>query len=97
MCRAESPALEQFARENADRIAVIGLGTQDDLRLARDFVAKGKITFPMLWDSSSLSWRRLGILSQPAAVLVSADGRELGRWLGRIDSREREILALLDR
>lgn len=97
MCRAESPALEQFARENIDRIAVIGLGTQDDLRLARDFVSKGKITFPMLWDPTADSWRRLGIRSQPSAILVSADGRELGRWLGRIDTKEREILALLAR
>ncbi len=97
MCRAESPALEQFARENTAQLAVIGLGTQDDLRLARDFVAKGKITFPMLWDDSFDSWRQLGIRSQPSAVLVAADGRELGRWQGRIDTKEREILGLLGR
>ena len=95
MCRAESPALEQFARDNTNRLAVVGLGTQDDLRLGRDFVAKGKITFPMLWDDSFESWRQLGIRSQPSAVLVSADGRELGRWQGRIDNREKEILSLL--
>lgn len=71
---------------------MVGLGTQDDLRLARDFVAKGKLTFPMLWDSSFDSWRQLKISSQPAAVLVSADGRELGRWTGRIDAKEAEIL-----
>jgi hypothetical protein len=97
VCRAESPDLEQFARDNNSQLAVIGLGTQDDLRLARDFVAKGRITFPMLWDKSSDSWRQLGIRSQPSAVLVAADGRELGRWQGRIDSRKAEILSLLER
>lgn len=96
MCRAESPGLEQFARANTNRLTVIGLGTQDDLRLAKDFVAKGKITFPMLWDETFDSWRQLGIRSQPSAVLVSADGRELGRWQGRIDNREKEILERLD-
>ncbi|MEO5841184.1 MAG: TlpA disulfide reductase family protein [Acidimicrobiales bacterium] len=97
MCRAESPALEQFARDNNNRLAVVGLGTQDDLKLARDFVTKGKITFPMLWDNTSDSWRQLGIRSQPSAVLVAADGRELGRWQGRIDSRKDEILKLAER
>ena len=94
MCRAESPDLEQFARKNNNRLAVIGLGTQDDLKLARDFVTKGKITFPMLWDKTSDSWRRLGVRSQPAAVLVATDGHELGRWQGRIDNKENEILNL---
>jgi hypothetical protein len=50
----------------------------------------------MLWDNSFESWRQLGIRSQPSAVLVSADGRELGRWQGRIDDKENEILQLLD-
>jgi hypothetical protein len=46
----------------------------------------------MLWDPSFDSWRQLRITGQPAAVLVSADGRELGRWTGRIDTKETEIL-----
>jgi hypothetical protein len=75
----------------------VGLGTQDDLALARDFVAKGRITFPMLWDSSFDSWRALGISSQPSAVLVAADGHELGRWLGRADAHEDDILRLARR
>ena len=95
MCRAESPALEQFAQANKSRLAIVGLGTQDDLTLAKDFVAKGKITFPMVWDKSFASWRQLGITSQPAGVLVSADGKQLGRWQGRLDSREKEILKLV--
>jgi hypothetical protein len=73
---------------------VIGLGTQQDLAAAKDFVSRTKVTFPMLWDAGFTSWRALGITGQPAAVLVSADGRELGRWLGRIDAKEAEILRL---
>jgi hypothetical protein len=94
VCRAESPALEQFARANTNTLSVVGLGTQDNLTLAKDFVTKGGITFTMLWDQSRESWRSLNVRSQPAAVLVSADGKELGRWTGRIDSKEAEILRL---
>jgi hypothetical protein len=73
---------------------VVGLGTQADLALAKDFVNQTKVTFPMLWDATFASWRALGVAAQPAAVLVSADGRELGRWFGRIDTTSAEILRL---
>lgn len=72
---------------------MVGLGTQDDLELARDFVAKGGITFTMLWDEGARSWLELGVRSQPAAVLFAGDGTELGRWQGRID--EGELLELV--
>lgn len=36
----------------------------------------------MLWDETGESWRVLDVVRQPAAVLFSADGEELGRWQG---------------
>ena len=72
----------------------MGLGTQDDLEQARDFVADGGITFDMLWDESFRSWLELGIRSQPAAILFAADGARLGAWIGAFD--EDEVLRLID-
>jgi peroxiredoxin len=95
ICRAESPAVEQFARDHADRLRVIGLGTQDDLAAAKDFVARGGITFTMLWDHSFQSWIALGVRSQPAAVLYDADGTVLASWVGPFD--QEEVLRLIDR
>lgn len=71
----------------------MGLGTQDDLDQARDFVADGGITFDMYWDESYRSWLELGIRSQPAAILYAADGQRLGSWSGRFD--EDEVLELI--
>lgn len=71
---------------------VVGLGTQDSLGEARDFVARYGTTFTMLWDSSFRSWRALEIPGQPAAVLLSPDGRLLERWLGPFP--EDEVLRL---
>ena len=42
----------------------------------------------MLWDSSSRSWRDLGISGQPAAILLAPDGSEVKRWLGQFDEAE---------
>ena len=94
ICRAESPGVEQFARTHEDKLRVIGLGTQDDLELARDFVADGGITFTMLWDETFESWVQLGIRGQPTAILFDADGTPLGTWNGFID--EDKVLDLID-
>ena len=74
MCRLEAPGVEQFARAHSNEVTVVGLGTQDDLSQAREFVRRYGATFQMLWDSSSRSWRALGIAGQPAAILLAPDG-----------------------
>jgi hypothetical protein len=61
---------------------VIGLGAQDDVDQAKDFVAKFGTTFRMLWDPSFESWANLGVSLQPSVLIVSPDGVLLGRWLG---------------
>ena len=47
----------------------------------------------MLWDEGFDSWTQLGVVAQPAAVLFSSDGRELGRWSGAFD--EADVLRLI--
>jgi hypothetical protein len=76
-------------------VTVVGLGARDTLEDARDFVADRGTTFPMLWDESAASWRAFEVPTQPAAVLVAADGTWLGRWSGEFD--EAEVLRLLER
>lgn len=45
-------------------------------------------TFPMLWDPSFESWLAVGIIGQPAAILVDPDGQEIRRWVGVFDFDE---------
>jgi len=76
-------------------VRVVGLGTQDSLGEAREFVARYGTTFTMLWDESFRSWRQLGIPGQPAAVLLAPDGTEIERWLGQFP--EDEVVQLASR
>ena len=49
----------------------------------------------MLWDPGFASWNGFRINGQPASVLVSADGRELKRWIGSLsDDEHAEVLRL---
>jgi hypothetical protein len=47
----------------------------------------------MLWDETGDSWVQLGLASQPAVALFSADGESLGAWFGAIP--ESEVLSLI--
>jgi thioredoxin-like negative regulator of GroEL len=67
---------------------VIGLGTQDSLGEAEEFVSKYGTTFTMLWDESFESWQAFDVRSQPTAILFAADGTPLGGWLGRFPESE---------
>lgn len=72
---------------------MIGLGTQDTIEEAYDFVRTYHTTFTMLWDETFETWLAFGVASQPAAMLLTADGRFVAGWLGPIP--EREVLRLI--
>jgi thioredoxin-related protein len=76
-----------LAQQNPS-LNVIGLGAQDSLDYANEFVAStgtggGAIT--MVWDPSFDSWRQLGIRSQPYWILYDAQGNEVTSRPGAID------------
>lgn len=87
MCRAEGPEVEQFARENADVVRVVGLGTQDSIEDATDFVNDtGTSSLLMTWDASFETWSYYGISSQPNAILVTPSGETIEAWAGRLST-----------
>jgi hypothetical protein len=94
VCRREAPAVEQFARQHADTLRVVGLGTQDTLGEAEEFRDAFDMTeVTMLWDESFESWSAFGVRSQPAAILFDARGKPLQAWLGPFDEAEALDLA----
>lgn len=61
---------------------MVGLGTQDTIGEAHDFVDSFNMTFTMLWDETFETWVALGVSAQPAAMLFTADGQLITSWLG---------------
>lgn len=92
VCAREAPAMVDFAEQWAGKVDVVGLGTQDDATMARAFIDRHDIEFPMLWDESFESWVAFGVDAQPATILFAADGEPLGGWMGPMPTPQVEAL-----
>lgn len=67
-------------------INIIGLGTQDSLAEAQEFVdAFGTTSFPMIWDPSFASWLEMGVNGQPFWALFDAEGNQIAAQGGELD------------
>ncbi len=71
---------------------VIGLGAQDTLDEAEEFVDRFGLTLPMVWDETFQTWAELGVSLQPSAMMFTPDGQLIKKWLGAIP--ESEVLAI---
>ncbi len=70
-------------------MTLVGLGAQDTLEEAHEFVEKyGTTSFRMLYDASLESWSALGVRGQPTAILFDTDGRGQFVWFGPFDEDE---------
>lgn len=88
-CNAEAPGVQKFASENAGKVNVVGVGTQDSFGQAEDFVSKHDLTTPtMVWDESFTSWTTMGINSMPTWILFDADGKQVLRQSGQLPESE---------
>lgn len=97
-CRKEMPSLERLSRKvNAERIAVIGLATDTDPNLVREFLLQYRIDFPMFMDPDrALATGVLRVKAFPETFVVGPDGRLLARVTGGRDWDSPEIIAALE-
>lgn len=63
---------------------MVGLGTQDDLSEAEEFVADTGVKHQMVWDASGESWRYFELPTQPSSVLVGPDGTTIATFKGSL-------------
>jgi hypothetical protein len=69
-----APDLEQFARDQADKVQVIGLGAQNNFADAQNFLGDiGVESLTMLWDPTFTTWQSFGTRINSEMVLMSSD------------------------
>jgi cytochrome c biogenesis protein CcmG, thiol:disulfide interchange protein DsbE len=89
-CRAESPALQEFAERNRGRVTVIGIDTQDNTDDALEFIDEFGLTYEQLHDGSGAYADDLGTTGVPETVLIDPEGNVAFHYPGAVDE---DILA----
>lgn len=86
-CLREAPELLAFARDHGADVDVLGVGAQDSLDEAYDFVERTATDdLAMVWDASGRSWVNYGVTNQPTVILLGPDGEVAGTWFRDFES-----------
>lgn len=82
-CKAESPALDRFEKNNRDRITVLGVDTKDLSEDAMKFLREFKIEYPQLRDASGdYTDGKLKTTGVPESFLVDPEGNLVAHYPG---------------
>ncbi len=96
-CRTEMPVLDAAAKARPG-FSFVGVAVDDTEAGARAFAAEVGVDYPLGWDSADVIGSRYDAVALPLTVVISADGRIVGRKAGELDSESMEaLLSLLDR
>lgn len=96
-CRAEMASLDRLARLAPTKLKVIGVTTDDDLNLAREFVVRAGIGFPCYHDADQNLRRTVfGAIAIPLTLVVDADGRVVQRVVGARQWDSAQSIALIE-
>jgi cytochrome c biogenesis protein CcmG, thiol:disulfide interchange protein DsbE len=97
-CKEESPLLERWHRRMAPAGGtVLGVDAQDVASDARDFVAKYKLSYPMLRDGEGETRELFGLSGFPETFVLDRRGRVAAVQRGPVDEawmRERVLPVL---
>jgi cytochrome c biogenesis protein CcmG/thiol:disulfide interchange protein DsbE len=93
-CKAEMPALQQYA-ETHPEILLLGISTDSDEESAREFADSVGVTYPLSRDHDGLIAERFEVNALPTTLLLNNDGQIVGTVFGELD--EADLDQLLER
>lgn len=86
-CREEAPAIESFARENRDRVAVVGMASNDLTTDAENFASEYDLTYDLLHDGDGARMDAYNVKGLPESFLIDPDGNIATVYRGPVDER----------
>jgi peroxiredoxin len=97
-CREEMPSLQRLSeRFPEEHFVVVGLTVDEDTNLAREFLLKYGIHFPILSDpAGAIAEGLLGVSAYPDTFIVAADGTLVERVTGGREWDGAEMVSLLE-
>lgn len=100
-CRDSLAAWEELRDRYGERVAVVGISIDEDVRQLPGFLARTPVRYPILWDRGGReALSRLALERVPTLLILDREGRVRHvheGWFGRhtVDAVEAELDALL--
>lgn len=74
-CTRETPQLNRFAQLVAGRAAVVGIDWSDNAAIARRFIQRFHLSYPILRDPDDTTGGRFGLSGLPTTYVLDGRGR----------------------
>lgn len=81
-CVAEMPDLESVHQQAGDRVAFVGVNTQDTIENATRLADETGVTYDLVRDPDTELFRGFGVFGMPSTFYVDADGIIVERHTG---------------
>ncbi len=94
-CRREMPALESAYQQVKERVAFVGIDTEDIRSDGLTLLEETGVTYPAAFDPDGDVARGFGVIGMPTTVFVSPAGEKLEQVTGEIT--EERLLAAIER
>jgi cytochrome c biogenesis protein CcmG, thiol:disulfide interchange protein DsbE len=80
-CMAEAPEIDQFYRDNKDRVGFLAVGVNDTQASLQSVLAERGWTFPVMYDGDSAA-DAYGVTAIPTTVVIDTEGHIVKRTVG---------------
>ena len=96
-CKSEAPALEELSKKYGDRLAVVGVDSEDTTSDARAFAARYHLTYPLVHAQGSSIYHRWGLTGYPETFIIDSSGHVVHHFDGPVTGAdvEQELRGLL--
>jgi thiol-disulfide isomerase/thioredoxin len=84
-CRQEMPLLEDFARNHADQVVVIGMNVRESESVVRAFIEALGITFPIV-RATEPTLQDYQVISLPLTFVIAPNGALVDRLYGLLST-----------
>lgn len=97
-CKQSFPKLEEIAKQNSGKVAVVGISVDDDSSGVADFAKSNGATFAIGWDDGHTIANRWKVDSMPTTYILDATGKvrfiHAGYHDGEADAIVKELATL---
>ena len=95
-CREEMPAMQRlYVKMPKDKFEMIALFNNDKSEVAKNFVAKLGITFPILSDEFNFAGTKYGLTGLPETFIVDKQGVIREKYIGPAEWDSPEFVSML--